>query len=61
MHISKSYFLPQYSVRESALEKYKTDYEEATDRLKESMLFFNNIIQVYHFLFVYHICKFTRI
>ena len=40
--LSKSYFLPQYSVRESTLEKYKADYEEATDRLKQSMLFCNS-------------------
>lgn len=29
-------FYPQYSVREIALEKYKADYEKATDKIKES-------------------------
>ena len=49
--LSKSYFLPQYSVRESTLEKYKADYEEATDRLKQSMLFFNSSLNTIFYLF----------
>ena len=32
------YFLPQYRVREDTLEKYKADYEDAMDKIKESKL-----------------------